>query len=148
MQLPLCEFRVPTEIAETFFCRHRRVRSKGSLVDAEICTSCEWHSTPCEDPRPVPDNPFEIASLPVDQSKPFPPVQRQFWNLAVSVTEFVADGFRTVDSQEYESRLRICDQCDCRIEDRCVECGCWLSVKARGRAFKCPLDKWPHLTDE
>ena len=71
-----------------------------------------------------------------------PPVLRQAWNLAVSLKDFVMDGLTTVSRNEYEARLQICDSCNHRQDDRCLRCGCHLSVKARGRAFKCPAGLW------
>jgi hypothetical protein len=73
----------------------------------------------------------------------FPGLASQAWNLATALAEFVADGCRTVSAEEYHRRLEICDTCDERRGNRCLKCGCRLSLKARGRAFRCPLDKWP-----
>jgi len=42
-------------------------------------------------------------------------------------------------------RLEICDTCDQRRRGRCLKCGCRLRLKARGRAFKCLLGKWPKV---
>lgn len=74
-----------------------------------------------------------------------PSLPRQAWNLARSLADFVADGCRTVGEEDYRRRLEICDGCYARRGNRCLKCGCRLSVKARGRVFQCPLDKWPPL---
>ncbi len=74
-----------------------------------------------------------------------PPLMRQAWNLAGALTNFVADGCRTVTTDEYRQRLEICHKCDQRRGNRCMKCGCRLSLKARGRAFRCPLGKWPDI---
>jgi uncharacterized protein DUF6171 len=86
----------------------------------------------------------DTAPIPVspDPPKP-PPLVRQAWNLARSLADFVADGCKTVTAEEYQSRLEICDSCDHRRSNRCMKCGCRLSLKAQGRAFKCPAGKWP-----
>jgi len=78
-------------------------------------------------------------------SKPnrMPSLPRQAWNLTRSLAAFVADGMRTVTEQQYRQRLEICNTCDRRRRNRCLKCGCRLSLKARGRAFRCPLRKWP-----
>jgi len=81
-----------------------------------------------------------------DTKKPqgrFPPLRRQVWNLARSLADFLADGCKTLTQEQYRARLEICDRCDQRRGNRCLKCGCRLSLKARGRAFKCPLGKWP-----
>lgn len=79
----------------------------------------------------------------IDGDYEMPSVGSQAWSFLNSVKDFVADGLKTVTREEYEARMKICDGCDKRVEDRCVKCGCYLSVKAKGRAFKCPLGKWP-----
>lgn len=55
---------------------------------------------------------------------------------------FAASGFQTVDRAEYQRRLTICDACDRRQGQMCLQCGCVLAVKAWGAAWHCPLDKW------
>ena len=77
-----------------------------------------------------------------------PSLARQAWNLAQSLADFVADGFKTVSEEQYRQRLEICDACDQRRNNRCMQCGCRLSLKARGRAFKCPESKWPDVECE
>jgi hypothetical protein len=72
-----------------------------------------------------------------------PTVWVQAWNVAQALGAFVADGCRTLTAAEYAARLAVCDTCDRRHEDQCLECGCTLSLKARGRVFACPLNKWP-----
>jgi hypothetical protein len=74
-----------------------------------------------------------------------PSLPRQAWNLAASLADFVADRCRTVNEEEYRQRLEICDSCAERRDNRCSKCGCYLALKARGRAFRCPLDKWPAI---
>jgi hypothetical protein len=54
----------------------------------------------------------------------------------------VGDGCALVDDAEYRRRLQVCHACDRRRGRRCTECGCWIGVKARGRAFICPLGRW------
>ena len=77
-----------------------------------------------------------------------PSLTARAWNLTRALASFVADGMRTVSKPEYEQRLRICDSCDRRRHNKCLECGCRLSLKATGRAFKCPLNKWPEPSDD
>lgn len=80
---------------------------------------------------------------PESQEPPaMPPLRRQAWNLVQSLADFVADGCQTVTQDVYEQRMEICDGCEFRHRNRCAKCGCGLSLKARGRAFKCPIGKW------
>jgi predicted RNA-binding Zn-ribbon protein involved in translation (DUF1610 family) len=72
----------------------------------------------------------------------FPPLAAQAVNLFESVVAFVGDGCGIVDEAVYRQRLAVCQSCDRRSGNRCAACGCWINVKARGRVFRCPLDRW------
>jgi hypothetical protein len=54
----------------------------------------------------------------------------------------VGDGCGIVEDEQYRRRLEICSTCDRRAGKRCAACGCWINVKARGRAFRCPIGRW------
>ncbi len=134
--IPECEYRVPIEGSKKFYCRHTRVHARGNQVTAEICRLCTQRTVACPDPRPLP-TPEDLVL------KEAPPLKRQLWNFTKAITEFVADGLKTVSQEEYAARLAICEDCEERRGNRCLKCGCRLSWKARGRAFQCPLEKWP-----
>lgn len=102
--------------------------------DDWVCTVCGYRGRRTGAPG-VPRVPCGVASS-------FPPLKRQAWNLAKSLASFIADGCRTVDAEEYARRLAICDVCDRRKNRRCLDCGCGIDIKARGRAFQCPNGKW------
>jgi len=72
----------------------------------------------------------------------FPPIPRQVANFLQSAVTFVGDGCALVDDAEYRRRLDVCRACDRRAGKRCTACGCWIGLKARGRAFTCPLGRW------
>jgi hypothetical protein len=55
---------------------------------------------------------------------------------------FAASGFQTVAADEYQRQLAICDKCDRKQGQVCLECGCILAVKAWGAVWDCPLGKW------
>jgi DNA-directed RNA polymerase subunit RPC12/RpoP len=74
-----------------------------------------------------------------------PPLRRQAWNLASALAAFVADGCWTLTADQYRERLVVCDTCEHRRRNRCRKCGCRLAIKAKGRAFRCPEDRWPNL---
>jgi len=72
-----------------------------------------------------------------------PSIPDRAWNLAKALTAFAVDGCRTVPKATYRIRLQTCAACPRREDNWCLECGCFLLVKAKGRAWNCPLDKWP-----
>ena len=81
-----------------------------------------------------------------DQNQPqdqIPSIPDRAWNLAKALTAFAVDGCRTVSKATYRIRLQTCAACPRRDDNWCLECGCFLLVKAKGRAWNCPLDKWP-----
>lgn len=73
--IPDCDYRHATD-GERFFCAHPRVHAPGSLVTADQCGRCIWHSVPCE-PRHVPADLSEAALLASEprreRPKPRPP---------------------------------------------------------------------------
>mgnify|MGYP003335328406 CR=1 FL=1 len=133
-----CIHCVDTQVTGYIFCRHSEVMSPATLLPQAVCRVCPKRNTPCDNPKPVPD----AADLTQNTVQQVPGILRQTWDLLVSLKDFVADGMATVSSEEYETRLRICDTCEFRKMNRCIKCGCHLSIKARGRAFKCPAGYW------
>lgn len=138
-----CRWRLPTHQRGWYECRHGLVHVEGGVVTRPVCMACTVRTLP--NPRPQGCcGAAAMATVPPVRKPPSLP--RQGWNLVQSLAAFVADGARTVDADRYRARLEICDTCDRREGAKCLECGCVLSIKARGRAFKCPLDKWPKAT--
>ena len=91
------------------------------------------------------DNPgAPLAPEPMAQQT-FPPLATQASNLFESAVAFVGDGCGVVDDAQYRQRLEICRTCDRRTGKRCTACGCWITVKARGRVFRCPIGRWELL---
>ena len=82
----------------------------------EHCTTC---------PRPAPQ-------------QSLPPLATQASNLFQSVVAFVGDGCGIVDDAAVPPRLEICRTCDRLSGNRCVACGCFIYVKARGAHLPLP----------
>jgi hypothetical protein len=78
-----------------------------------------------------------------EADRKMPPFGDRAWNLAGALAAFAADGCRTVPKTTYRIRLQVCAACSQRDDNWCLECGCFLPIKAKGRAWQCPLDKWP-----
>jgi hypothetical protein len=43
---------------------------------------------------------------------------------------------------ESERRLKICETCIDRVNNRCGICGCTLIAKSKDPQSKCPINKW------
>lgn len=57
----------------------------------------------------------------------------------------VLSGKEAIDDQTLQNRLAICGECpklSGKGNFRCLECGCYMKVKAKLRSQKCPLKKW------
>ena len=138
MTLQECDFRCKTENESVYYCRHSSVHTLNDLVSDEICNICEFANTQCRSPRPEPSK----------KKSQLPPLRQQVWNLTKSLADFSFKGFKTVSKRTYQKRLEICDTCDERQDNRCLKCGCYLSKKAIGLSFSCPLNKWESLIDK
>lgn len=46
------------------------------------------------------------------------------------------------EESKQESRINQCVTCSDFIEGRCNKCGCFMNVKVRLEAAKCPVGKW------
>lgn len=139
--LPPCDYRVDTAVVHRYFCQHPLVIAPNSVVPATVCRLCRSREIPRDDRRPVTHVSEELPP-------PMPSWTEKAWNLSQALTDFVADGLKLVSREDYERRLRICDSCDQRVGDNCQRCGCQLKLKARGRAFQCPLGHWPKREPE
>lgn len=91
--------------------------------------------------RPI-DNAIKANIPNVEQG--MPSIGTMAKNAMVAVGQFIANP-STVSKEEYAKRLEVCSSCDKYddIGNRCMHCGCFLALKAKGAAFHCPLKKWP-----
>lgn len=132
-EFPTCFHRGEPMRPGWHFCRHPQLRVDRG-VDLRTCTECDAAGVFCNRP------PRDMTSDVMRNKKPH--LLSRVWSLARSMRAFASDGLTTVDEAQYLRRLQICDACDQRWNDDCKICGCRLSLKARGRAFSCPLGHW------
>lgn len=134
LSLPECDYRTTAEGEQHFVCKHSRVRVHNGIVTAEVCMHCSSRTLPAVS--------IETHNRPIDSLRRMPNVVQRAWNVAIALSDFIADGCRTLTSAEFEERLKVCEVCELRMGNSCTECGCRLAIKARGRAFSCPIGKW------
>jgi len=69
-----------------------------------------------------------------------------FLRMAITATKalsrFVGSGFKTVDAQTLQERLRQCAGCSQYTGLRCLVCGCFINLKIRLPHEECPLGRW------
>lgn len=132
-KLPTCYHRGEVLRPGFHVCGHPQLAVPDG-VDARTCKECAAAGIFCN------KSPKDMEAEIMRNKKPH--MMTRVWNLAKSMRAFVADGMTTVDEAQYKRRLEICDCCAQRWNDDCKICGCRLSLKARGRAFSCPLGLW------
>ena len=47
-----------------------------------------------------------------------------------------------VEDAAYEHRLQICMECEALQNGTCMECGCFVEMRAARRDMNCPLFQW------
>lgn len=72
--------------------------------------------------------------------------------MAFSITQAVKDslvqaatnGYVITNNTKLAKRMNICSECEFLIAEssRCSKCGCYMNVKTRLDASKCPIGKW------
>lgn len=53
------------------------------------------------------------------------------------------EGEILADEPLIRKRLQTCDRCDRKSGARCLECGCYISLKSAILVAECRLKKWP-----
>ncbi len=92
----------------------------------------------------------------MSEEKNYPPIGEQAKNLAQFSWELIQyihknrGGPLTVSDEVYHERTSICKSCikfdD--LENKCMECGCYIPAKAKMIIDSCPLDKWRDMSSE
>ena len=82
------------------------------------------------------------------QSKKRPPtLLSQGWNFAAAVTKYVKSGMQNTLEEDFAERMKICEGCEWRSNNRCMKCGCFIDKKASWASADCPIGKWPKLSE-
>jgi hypothetical protein len=69
-------------------------------------------------------------------------------NLTKTLAESLKDGVPKASEEVYEARLKVCNTCPQRVDNRCGSCGCYLGAKAALETSRCPILMWPGDKDE
>ena len=132
--MPMCRHRGAELSSGVYRCEHPQVWTPGG-ADAASCRVCSEAGVFCN------REPIAFAKR-VTRTRD-PEMRSRPWNFIKSMADFVADGCTTLSQEDYRARLMVCTHCAERTDNTCAICGCYLALKARGRAFKCPLGRWP-----
>jgi len=92
----------------------------------------------------------------MSDEKKYPPIGEQAKNLAKfswDLIQYLNNNNLsplTVSDKTYKARTTICKSCDKfdDLENRCMECGCYVPAKAKIIIDSCPLNKWEDITDQ
>lgn len=55
---------------------------------------------------------------------------------------FLKSGMVTASDEVFHNRLKTCNICEYRKDDKCSICGCYLKIKARWKSEHCPKSYW------
>jgi len=80
-----------------------------------------------------------------EKDKKPPSVFDQARNLTKAVGKHAAGGFEKVTISQYAERLSVCSGCEYEKRGKCLECGCYLKIKAWWKSEDCPKEKWDNL---
>lgn len=88
---------------------------------------------------------YEKGTSPLLAEMPLPSPSRMAGNFIGSLIDHAKGGMEALSETDKASRLAICSACPAyrASDDRCAECGCFLSLKAGWKASKCPRNLWP-----
>lgn len=78
-------------------------------------------------------------------AKQFPSLIERMRTFSVALAKHIENGFKRVTKLVYNKRMEICDGCPSNIKGKCIECGCFLHIKADWATEDCPLGKWPKI---
>jgi hypothetical protein len=85
-----------------------------------------------------------LASEQLDDFPPFFRMARTLARDAWHAARRSAEGAPLLlKSQAAAARLAVCETCASLRDGRCVECGCYMTIKAHLASMNCPLGKWP-----
>lgn len=73
----------------------------------------------------------------------YPALAVEAWSLLAAAKQFIVGGCQFVSREQYEERLRACDMCTGRRGWRCLECGCFVHLKAHAKDLTC--NNWKKL---
>lgn len=62
--------------------------------------------------------------------------------MANALTHAVKTGEMTANPLVIEKRISVCSKCEKFTGQRCLECGCFVHLKAALQVSECPLKKW------
>lgn len=81
----------------------------------------------------------------VDKNE-FPSVMEMAKNLLNDGSKIVTNAIQgnksLVDDELRNQRWSTCQECPSLLDDRCLECGCFMKIKVAFVTSKCPLEKW------
>lgn len=62
--------------------------------------------------------------------------------LATSIKDIAKSKTKFCSSEEHDERYFICTNCEFLKNGRCTRCGCFMKIKTKFAAMKCPIGKW------
>lgn len=77
-----------------------------------------------------------------NKQEAMPSYGSMFKELTDSIHHIVRSGIAVCSVEKHEERYAICSACEFLHAGRCSKCGCFMKLKAKFEAMKCPEQKW------
>lgn len=71
-----------------------------------------------------------------------PTIRSMAKNLVKSAGEIKRSRFKLASQEEWDRRYGLCQTCSWFKHHRCMQCGCFMKVKSKFAAMKCPVGLW------
>jgi len=71
-----------------------------------------------------------------------PTVATMATGLVQDAGKIVSSGMKFATEEDYKKRIEICNACEAVQDGRCLKCGCYMSIKAKFTAMRCPINLW------
>jgi hypothetical protein len=115
---------------------------QGPNQDQKDCKKNASESTKTNFQAPVTtiqDKPIETTGKPE-----LPSTFQMAKNFLGAAADHVKNGLKSVNAEQQQARLAICNDCPHIVEDksRCGKCGCFLQTKTKWESSSCPIGKW------
>jgi len=88
------------------------------------------------------NNGLFVLSRSAEDKKAVPALHKQVVKFARSLAAFTLSGWKLALPQVYEDRLKTCDLCEHRNDNKCGMCGCPIDKKASFASENCPDKRW------
>ena len=103
-------------------------------------------NTHCKNPVRSTDQANNEYIESIRKSRGLPSRSQMASNFAKNVAAITRSGVSLCSEEEHDKRFSLCKSCEYLSEkERCMKCGCFMKIKTKFAAMKCPIGKWDRI---